>query len=240
MGRRLAVVEDMAVRLGVLAPERLERRHEAGHVEAVRRGPWNVGDGLEHARLLVARQVAPDDFGVHSVGRHKHAFFLAQQPQVEDKPVILVFDRNATVRTGKQRLDDAPDARFAQTFHETVHMRVATADNRLLCGDDVLGRNGRGVVRVVDFDDTFTGEGVDQPGLAARELPDIGESFRFEDLSRCRRVLRVEGGDFLFAEVAQHQVFRDDVKRADLPERFAIGTDLRLVVADIEHPDEGD
>ena len=92
----------------------------------------------------------------------------------------------------------------------------------------------------MDLHDALARQRVDEPRLAARELPDLVKGGRLKNLPRRLGVLRVEGGDFRLGEVAQHQVLGDDVEGADLTERLAVGADLRLVVAHIQHPDEGD
>ena len=92
----------------------------------------------------------------------------------------------------------------------------------------------------MDLHDAFARQRVDEPRLAARELPDLVEGGGLEDLPRRLGVLRVEGGDLRLGEVAQHQVLGDDVEGADLAERLAVGADLRLVVAHVQHADEGD
>ena len=119
-------------------------------------------------------------------------------------------------------------------------MRVAAADDRLLGGDDVVRRDRGRVIESVDFLDALAGQGVHEPRLAARELPDLGKSHRLEDLPRRLGVLRIEGGDLRLGEVAQHQVLRDDVEGTDLAERLAIRANLRFVVAHVQHSDEGD
>ena len=59
---------------------------------------------------------------------------------------------------------------------------------------------------MVDFINALAGQRVDKPGLSARKLPDVCQGIRLEELSCRLGMLRVEGGDLLRGEVAQHHV----------------------------------
>ena len=88
--------------------------------------------------------------------------------------------------------------------------------------------------------DAFASERVDEPGLSTAELHHLFEDSRLELLPSRLGVLRIERGNLFLREVSEQYVLRDDVERADLPKRLAVGTYLRLVVADVKHPDKRD
>ena len=119
-------------------------------------------------------------------------------------------------------------------------MRVAAADYGLLRRRDVLSRDGLAVVEAMYLLDALAGQRVDQPGLSPAELHDLIQHARGERLPRRLGVLRVERGDLVGGEVSQHHVLGDDVERANLPQRLAVGAYLRLVVAYVQHADKRD
>jgi len=79
-------------------------------------------------------------------------------------------------------------------------VRVAALDQRFLRRFHVLEVDGDGAVGEV-FEGDLLGEGIDQPGLAAGQLPGPGFGLGGERLAGLRRVLVVERGDFLGGEV---------------------------------------
>ena len=114
------------------------------------------------------------------------------------------------------------------------------ADDRFLRRQDVLCRDRLVVTAVVDLQDAFARERVHKPWLAAGQLPGTRNGIWFEYLPGRLRVLGIEPDDVVFSEVAERQVFGDDVERTRIAERLPVGTNPRLVVADVAHSHKRD
>ena len=207
MRRRLLVVVDVAIGSAVLAPERLKRRHQPGHVKAIGQRPRCGRHGRLHVFLLVAREIASDDLGVHLVRRNELApVVFLEQPQIRHETPVLAVPRDGTLPAEDDRLDDPPHARFAKPLHQAVHMRVAMADDRLLRRLDVVRRHSLVVTEVMNLLDTLAGEGVDEPRLAPGESHHLVENIRREVLTRLLGMLCIERGNLFGREIAQEQV----------------------------------
>ena len=141
----------------------------------------------------------------------------------------------------QQRLDDAPDALLLELVRELIEVRLAARDEPLPRVTDGVGRDRPGAVPAGRVPEAgVVGQGVDQPGLPAGQLPDLVPGARGERLARRLGVLGEQRQNLVVREVAQAQRLGLHVERAAAGDDRLLGARPDAVVAHVPHAAQDD